>query len=257
MSGGVAFAYAQARLQAHHGRRPGPEVWQQLEAIADFGHFVQTARNTGLRPWVQHAGPQSGADQVELSLRERFRRHVRRVAAWQPRDWAAAVDWALRLPDLPGLQHLLQDRPTPGWMERDPVFARYLQERSENRRAALRGAGDIGPLVRDWEGGRSLPEAWRERWHALWPKAPRAHRIALYELEALMRNAQDRLERERAAEAAQVWPRGEELEASLVRMFRRRPQQPAAAFAHLALVWLDLARLRGGLVRRRLGLQTG
>jgi len=39
---------------------------------------------------------------------------------------------------------------------------------------------------------------------------------------------------------------------ALTRMFRERGGTPSAAFCHLALVAIDIERLRGGLVRRRL-----
>jgi hypothetical protein len=38
---------------------------------------------------------------------------------------------------------------------------------------------------------------------------------------------------------------------TLVRLFRKHGGSPAAVFCHLALVALDLERLRGGLIRRR------
>jgi hypothetical protein len=42
------------------------------------------------------------------------------------------------------------------------------------------------------------------------------------------------------------------LETGLTRLFRRHAARPAAAYAHLGLLALDIQRLRAGLLRRRL-----
>ncbi len=43
-----------------------------------------------------------------------------------------------------------------------------------------------------------------------------------------------------------------ELEKTATRLFRRHGASPTAVFSHLVLTALDLERLRGGIVRRRL-----
>ena len=47
-------------------------------------------------------------------------------------------------------------------------------------------------------------------------------------------------------------PYRRDLAHAVTRLFRRHGASPAAVFCHLVLVALDLERLRGGLVRRRL-----
>ena len=47
-----AFAYVQARVQARHGGRPGPDAWQALEASHTPGHYLAVARAGALARWV-------------------------------------------------------------------------------------------------------------------------------------------------------------------------------------------------------------
>jgi hypothetical protein len=58
-----------------------------------------------------------------------------------------------------------------------------------------------------------------------------------------------RLARAGAQESSAPYRR--DIARTLTKIFRTRSCSPVALFAHLALVGIDLERLRGGLVRRR------
>ena len=243
------FGYAQARLQARHGDRAAEAHWTQLRGTGDLGHFLQIARNTPLRPWVIHLSPQSSIHEVEYSLRRELRTYILEVARWQPAAWRAAAAWCVWLVDLPALQHLMREQYALQWMFDDPVLKGLASENLAMRKAAL-GESAIAPLFRAWQRGQSLPDAWQEQWRALWPTgAPRLYTAALEQIAARFETHRQRfveLRPEFTDQARQALGRRLEL------AFRRLASQPAAAYLHLALIALDLERLRGELVRRAL-----
>jgi len=241
------FSYTQARLQARHGARPGEAHWTQLRGTGDLGHFLQIARNTPLRPWVIHISPQSAIHDVEYSLRRQLRDYIREVAAWQPAPWRAATAWCAWLVDLPALQHLMREQPALGWMFDDPVLKGLASENMAMRQAALRESA-IGPLYTAWRRGQALPDAWRERWQSLWPAdAPSLYTAGLERVAGLIASHRERFIELRPEFTDQA---RQQLAQRLQLAFRRLASQPAAAFLHLALVSLDIERLRGELARR-------
>jgi hypothetical protein len=99
-----------------------------------------------------------------------------------------------------------------------------------------------------WQAGESLPDAWLAHWRKLWPKTARHDRG----LEALGTALHQYLRVLQAETCDSVQARSEALQLQLVSHFRRYSFQPAAVFSHLALTALELARLRGDLLVRRL-----
>lgn len=243
------FAYSQARLQARHGARPGAGVWRRLEAISDLLHFLQTARTTGLRPWVLHFSVRTDVDAIELSLRQGFRQYVAEVASWQPVAWRKPVRWVQWLVDLPALQHLLMGERVPAWMRNDPVFKPFATDNLRARLEALQES-EFAPLLQSWQAGLALLDGWLRRWHALWPRISSTAAAPLEGLEVRLQRQLRSLREDGGIERSeQVYQR---LTEKLSYEFRRHTHQPAAPFLHLALVALDLERLRAGLVRRAL-----
>jgi hypothetical protein len=238
MAEAAAFAYPGARLQARHADRPNAATWEQLERVEDFARFVQLARDSGLRAWVVHFGPEANAHQIEQQLRMQFRILVDEVAKWVPAGWRPAVQWVSLLPDLPGLEHLRDGQRPYDWMIADPVFSGVID-------------GSPDPAVSAWlkrSHPRGLLISWVGRWRELWGSASSEARIGLHILDRLMIRAADQSGGLEGDGAPQV----ETLGLALKHVFRRRAQQPAGAFAFLVLIWLDVRRLRGGLLRRRL-----
>lgn len=241
------FSYVQARVQARHGQRPADAHWAQLGGTRDLGHFLQLARNTPLRPWVIHLSPQSGIHSVEYSLRRQLREYIREIAAWHPASWRAAVTWCIWLPELPALQHLMREQAALGWMFDDAMLKGLASENMAMRKAALRDSA-IGPLYQAWQRGESLPTAWRDHWRSLWPAdAPRLYTAALERVTSLIVSHRDRFVGLRPEFTDQA---RQQLARRLQLAFRRMAAQPSAAYLHLALVSLDIERLRGELVRR-------
>ena len=245
MNSTARFAYVQTRLQARHGMRPDEQVWRQLESVGDSGAYLQVARNTALRPWVVglHAG--HGAHEIELALRQQYRRTIDEVAHWMPTEWRSAVSWVRRLPDLPALQYLLTGASTPAWMRDDPQLRSFTSETPAGRVQTLQSS-DCAPLLRGWQRGEPLYASWLDYWRALWPEASRLV-AGLEALARLLRRHLGALSLYSAAASASLQ---ETLLRELNRAFRRYSFQPTAAFAHLGLVALDVQKLRAQLLQR-------
>lgn len=240
------FAYAQARLQARHGRRPDVLTWQQLGAISDVAHYLQTARRTALRPWVMTLTSHTEVRDVERVLHQHFRAYVEETAHWQPRPWWPAVRWVKQLLDVPALQHLLAGEATPDWMRSDPALRAFTSENLNVRMAALQSS-ECAPLVNAWRRGVAPREAWLIHWRSLWPGTSTPMRTALEALVSLFE-----LHLAQLTTARLSAPAREDLEIALTRQFRRHTHQPATTFVSLALMALDVERLRGQLLRRML-----
>ena len=248
MTGRAELAYIQPRLQARHGRRPAEATWGLLEASKNLGHYLETARKTGLGRWTEVLSRDMERDALERSLRSGWRTYAEDLAARSPPGWRDAVGWTATLVDLPGLSHLLSGLPAPAWMRDDPVFAELALDDPSARHDALR-ASRFAPLVAAWEAERPLRTAWLAHWRRLWPSG--SHR-ATGGLETLI----GLFERHLTTVAAEASSRTDirnlraSLDHALVVAFRKHSQRPAAIFCHLGLVALDLERLRDGLVRR-------
>lgn len=241
------FAYLQTRLQARHAVRNDAAAWRRLQSTVDFANYLQLAQQTALRPWVMslHAAQDSG--EIEQTLRRLFRDHIEEVAAWTPAAWRPATRWVRRLPDLHALRHLLAGEPVPSWLREDPDLRVFASEHIAIRLEAMQQS-DCRVLVQAWQAGTPLWSAWLEQWQKLWPNATRELH-GMDELHRLMR-------REMLTQQQETHGHGQEyldiLQARLVSAFRRYSFLPAAAFLHLALTSLDLSRLRGDLLVRKL-----
>ncbi|MEJ2646096.1 MAG: hypothetical protein P8180_14460 [Gammaproteobacteria bacterium] len=242
----VRFAYAQARLQARHGRRPSEAEWRRLGAIRDPSHYLQTARTTSLRPWVLGLGAQVPVHEMAAQLRRHFRDYVEQTAHWQPAPWRSAVAWTAELPMLPLLRELLTAERLPAWIQADPRLKDFVQEGREARLGAL-ARTRWSPLTAAWSQGQPLRSGWLAHWRTLWPAGAGAHGDAL---EQLQHRVQEHIEWMAGSSADNGATAREALARVLLRFFRRCHQQPAATFAHLGLIALDLERLRGEVAER-------
>jgi len=230
-------------MQAWHGRRPDAGLWEQLERSQLFSQLLESARhNPGLASAVTTLGSSSTIHEMDQAARTVFRRHAAAVADWHPRGWRPALRWVDTLPDLPLLRHLLAGGPPPHWLHRDRRYASLAEPRDAG--AALAGTA-LAPLAGDAAG---LPERWRRHWQRLQPRGEGGP--PLNRLEQLLWRCRQGLAGLEAASEPDSHLRRDSLDVALTRIFRRHAQSPAASFAHLGLVWLDLQRLRGALVRR-------
>ena len=246
MNNVARFAYAQARLQARHGQRADEQVWRRLHSTGDLANYLQLARQTVLRPWVIGIDSSQNSHDIEFSLRRQFCRCVDDVSRWLPADWRAALQDLKHLPQLPALQHLLNGASVPAWMLDDPGLRHFASENTGWRTEAIQ-ASEYGYLVQAWQRGETLYGAWYDNWRHQWPGSARP-KVAMEQLGRLL------LQHIRSQDptGTSTRQRRQVLESRLNGVFRRFSFQPAAAFAHLALVALDLEQLRGDLLSRKL-----
>lgn len=259
MIGGLPLEYAQARLQARYGQRGDEPFWTQFRGARSFGAALEALRASPLRRWVTAIPADASADEVELRLRAELRACVAEVAGWMPDEWHPALLWTAHLVDLPAVARLASGEPPLPWMKRDPVLQHYAEGDADARRAALRN-GPLGAVVRAVEAqaaesaGRRAPAVeavartvWLDAWRRRWPDRTGDDALALEELVRLFARHLPRFAELGSEEA---WALRRDLETRVEVRFRRHALTPVAAFAYLALVALDLERLRGQLVMR-------
>lgn len=247
MNSTASFAYMQARLQARHGMRPEERVWHQLGGTTDLANYLHAARKTTLAPRVAGLHATHSTHEIEYALRQQFRDHVDRVAHWLPNRWASTIQWLTLLPDLPAMQHLLNNEAAPAWMLNNPRLRPFTSENMATRIQAMLDSS-WHDIVAAWQGGQSPVTAWLERWQGRWP-GPTSLYAGMRYLSGLL---QQQTHLTRGQPPASTQRQRERLAQQLQGAFRRYSFQPAAACAHLGLFALDLERLRAELVTRAL-----
>jgi hypothetical protein len=238
--------YVQARLQARFGDRLQESDWLALEAAKSLDRYLERARSTSMRRFTEHLSAQLDSHAIERALRADWRLYVREVAAWTPPVWEPAVMWVAYVPDISVLEHLLAGH-TPDWARDDPVYASLASVETPVRGARLVDT-PLSPLASPHDPTTTLGDRWLSHWRALWPRT--RERRWLDHLVALVVSHRARLIRAGASDTSSH--HRADLGHAVVRLFRRRSATPVALLCTLLLLALDLERLRGGLVRRRL-----
>ena len=242
------FSYVQARLQARHGERPSEADWRTLDGTRSLSLYLEQARRTPLRRWSEHLGATMSSHAIEAALRRAADRGVREVAGWMPRDWQAAVRWLAALPLLPVLEGVLDGDDPPGWASEEPLLAAMVGVDPAGRRAIV-AQSFLAPLSSACAEGHGIAALWLDHWKTLWPGGEDADPALAAFTAAVLRDL---------AGPSNAGPSGSGeavrrgIERICIRFFRNRAATPVAAFAHLALMLVDLERLRGGAVRRAL-----
>jgi hypothetical protein len=247
VSGRADWSYAQARLQARHGARLDEGDWRVLEAARSLDHYLDRSRATSLRH-ADRLNAQMSSHAIERTVRAEWRRYVAQVAAWAAPAWQPAVMWVTHIPYLPVLDRLLTGDGLD-WMRDDPILARLADVAPQKRIAILEDSA-LAPLSPANETGGTLEERWLAHWRALWPQRCALDRQWLDKLAEAVADHFERIGRAGPQETSDRYR--QDLARTITRVFRRRSGTPVALFAHLALLALDLERLRGGLLRRRL-----
>jgi hypothetical protein len=236
------FGYAQARLQARHAERLTESAWAALGAHGDAQAFVERARQTPLRRWLQGISAGAGAHEIERRLRREFVAAIERVARWVPRRWRAAVECCAALVYLPLASRLRSEAAREAWMNEEAGFA-------------LSGTGWRASLASLEAPGAKALDAWLDNWRASWPRGAPDARARLESAVARLR-AEARLLAPLAAREAlagrEAWSRRRALVVEFARRFRADALTAAAVFDALLLDALELERLRAELVRRAL-----
>jgi len=247
MSGNPRWGYVQARLQARHGERLQEPDWRAIEAARSIDQFIERARVSSLRRFTERMNARMSSHAVERMVRDTWRIYVAELADWVPAVWREAVLWTSLLPQLPIVDGMLRGE-TPEWIKQDPAFAE-LAKVDLQKPNAIPVNSPLGTLIGRHGPEKALAASWYSHWRSLWPRRW-ADKTALLDIAATINAHVERLDRAGLQEASAPYRR--DLAGRLTRMFRRHSGSPAAVFCHLALVALDLERLRGDLVRRRL-----
>lgn len=245
MIGALDFGYAQARIQARYAALPAEAEWQRLAGARSLGAYLEDARVGPLRPWVKGFSALSGAHDLERGLRTLAWEQVQEVAAWVPRAWRPAVQWAAWLPFLAVFEDLARDRRIPPWATQDPRLRDLLDDAGEPAPPALRAHGLIGLTAPDAAG--QVATRWVQGWQDRWPKTRRGHGQAL---KSFRRELAVHLEAFRHASPDAAWGLRQTLRDRLRLRLHQRLLQPLTVFLYLGLILLDLERLRGELLRR-------
>lgn len=240
------WSYVQARLQARHGERLSETGWRTLEATKSLDQFIERSRATGLRRFTSHVNAGMSSHAIERVLRAAWRDYVAEVAGWVEADWQPPLLWLAPVADLPALDALLRGS-VPAWVGQDAALADFAGDDMPPRIAALEKS-PLAALLPGKDRAATLAGRWYAHWRSLWPRGTQTG--ALDNLAAAVRIHFELLARAAAKETSAPYQR--DLARKLTRLFRRHSASPTAVFAHLALTALDLERLRGNLVRRRL-----
>jgi hypothetical protein len=248
VSASPQWCYVQARLQARHGERLQEPDWRAIETARSFESFVERAGASPMRRFSAGVHTRMSSHVVERVLREAWRAYVTEVASWVTCSWREAVRWTSFLPELPLIDALL-DGEAPEWMKQDPAFAEFVDADNRQLHNAL-AASALKPLLPTVADDETIAMRWFAHWRTLWPHRRKTLFHTLFKLAATINAHFATLDRASPQQTSAFHRR--DLETKLTHLFRRNSGTPAAVFCHLAVVALDLERLRGGLVRRRL-----
>lgn len=238
--------YALARVHARQGARPTESEWRRLESSRDLPHYLEALRSSSLARWSNRLDPAWDGHGLERELRADWRDYVDAVASWHPRVWQPWLGWLAWLPTLTLLAQLARDEPAPGWLLADPLFGPLTLGDPVRRGLAIQ-LTPLRPLAPGIGDGQPLGELWWTHWKKLAPPMPADTRALLDWLIEQFMHFIDAL----AAADSSLTARAA-LAAALNRVFRAGAATAIASCSHLALVALDLERLRGGLISRRL-----
>jgi hypothetical protein len=242
------WSYVQARLQARHGERLNDGDWRALEAARAVEQYIERSRSTSLRRFADHLNAKMSSHAMERMLRMAWRNYVSEIAGWVVPAWKPAVEWVVHVPELPVIDVVLKGK-APGWTGIDPIFG-ALAEVDPQQRAPSRKNLRLAPLYPANRSDEPLAQRWLTHWRSLWPQHRGPDCEGLAKLSDAVKDHVQRLAQVGIRDTSGPYRR--DLAHHLTGIFRRRSGTPVAVFCHLALVALDLERLRGGLVRRRL-----
>jgi hypothetical protein len=232
-------------MQARFAQLPTESDWERLAGMLGLAAFLEEARTGALRVWIKPFSGQSDTHDIEAGLRVVYREQVAEVAGWMPARWGEALRWTRWLVLIPLLDHLARGGDTPAWVGRDHDLQVLLGEAQSLDPKRLRPDGADVLLAP----GADPAADWLTEWRRRWPACSAEQRRHLTALEALLTRHRESFRQSRPESA---WDLRRRLRAQLGLLFHRRLLQPAGAFIYLALVALDMERLRAELVVRAL-----
>ncbi len=263
MIAGFPIEYAYARASARLAQRPDERLWTQLRSARTVGAALDAVRGSAGAAYVSGVTWPAPLADLELAFRQHWRTRVDEVARWAPDAWRPALRWTAHLVDLSALVHLVGDEPPAPWMGADPALAAYAHEQRGERLARL-AAGPLAPLALAVETAEPPPRrlnaaawqrarlhaalrAWEREWRARWPACDAEARAGL---ERLVARVAEHVARFGTLAVDDAPAARQTLAADVAALLHRSAAQPAALFAYLTLVALDLERLRGEILVR-------
>jgi hypothetical protein len=245
MRGALDFGYAQARVQARYAALPAETEWQRLAAARSLGAYLEEARIGPLGPWLKGISTVSEAHDVERGIRSLAWEQAQEVARWVPRAWRPAVRWVAWLPYLAVFEARARADPLPPWALQDARLQEVLEVQGAppGTRPCKQ---DLTPLLAPGD-SEQMESRWLRGWQERWPESGRR---ASRPLSAFGQELAAHLRVFRRASPDTAWDLRRQLRERLRLRLHQRLLQPLAVFLYLALVLLDLERLRGELLRR-------
>lgn len=220
-----SFEYAQVRIQSRYAARAGPSAWRAMEHARELPALIELARGSGFERVVTQLPTPLGLHALDLVARQQWHAQVNEVAGWMPAEWQTAVRWCALLVTLPFVQYLADGGIPHGWMQGDRSFAD--------------------------QGVPTDPQAVVSGWYREWRRRmPRLSEDEAAQFLVFLRTVASHRGAFARAAVDEGWRLRQGLEQRLTALFRRATLEPLAAFAFLALQWLDLERLRGEIATR-------
>jgi hypothetical protein len=245
------FALAQARIQARYAALSAETDWRRLSGVRALGAWLEDARVGPLRDWVKGFSAASTAHDIEAGVRGLLCEEIDAVRGFVPQPWQDAVAWTGWAALLPLFEQQRAGRALPHWAVLLPAVAALLDDDGAWRPAQISAAG-LAPLL-DVASPDPVAAAWLAGWRERWPDPPAAVRADLEGLVALLGAHLDAFRR---ASPPAAWTLRQQLRERLRFRFHGLGLSPAAPFVYLALVALDLERLRRALLDRALFAAT-
>ena len=242
-----AFAYAQARVQARYGALPAEADWRRISGIRGLGAWLEEARGGPHRDWIKGFSAASDVHDIEAGVRGLLFAEIDAVARFVPKPWRDAVRWTRWLPLLSLLEHLRAGAELPRWARRVPCIAALLGDDGALLPRRLQRTG-IAPLL-NHDAAEPVSACWVAGWRGRWPRSGVAVRA---DLERLAASIGAHLDAFRRSDPAHAWTPRQQLRERLRFEFHGLGLSPAMPFVYLALVALDLERLRRALLDRAL-----
>ena len=240
-----SIEYAQVRIQSRYAARANAAAWREMEHARELSALIAVARGSGFDRVVAQLPMPLGLHELDFALRKQWRERVDEVAGWMPVDWQAALRWCSLIVDLPFIRYLAEGGIPYGWMERDACLA-YLSARPGSRTPATKGVEGLFSGLHE-----SGPEAVASGWYREWrSRMPRLSEQEAAHFLVFVRTVESHLGAFSRAAVDAGWRHRQMLEQKLNTLFRLSTLEPLAAFAFLALEWLDLERLRGEIATR-------
>lgn len=220
-----SIEYAQVRIQSRYAARANASAWREIEHARELPALIEVARGAGFDRVVAQLPLPLGLHELDLAARKQWRERVEEVARWMPADWQPAVRWCALIVDLPFIRYLADGSMPYEWMERDACLASPSTQPD--------------------------PQALASGWYREWRRCtPRLSEEESTHFLLFVRSVESHLGAFSNAAVDAGWRQRQLLEQKLTALFRRSTLEPLVAFAFLALVWLDLERLRGEIATR-------